>query len=66
MQSENNESVKASILGCQTTTEAALFAQLNGDPKTAMILVMGMSPADQSALYKACQSLMAFVPADNR
>lgn len=56
----------ATVLGSQTVAEAALFAQLNGDPATAMMLVLGMSSEDQQALAKACQSLIAFVPLDKR
>ncbi len=55
-------SARANLLGCQTIAEAALFAQLNGDPQTAMVLVSGMSAEDQADLVKACRSLIAFVP----
>ena len=61
-----SDTPESTLFGSQTAAEAALFAQLNGDPATAMMLVLGMSPEDQQALAKACQSLIAFVPVDKR
>ncbi|EMM7676193.1 hypothetical protein PZT66_24860 [Pseudomonas aeruginosa] len=59
MKTERHE---VSPLASQSIEEAALAAQIQGNPAAAMKLVLMMSEKQQEALAAACKSLIAFVP----